>query len=94
MNPAAEKRADEAITVAMEFAECKLSLAQMIDFVWLQVHLILGSQRARLLAGLTEEPDASEIDRAACGMAVVKFLENLRDRPKEAAAWLRSRDNG
>ena len=94
MVAAAEKEADEAISVAMEFAECKLTLAEMIDFTWLEVHRIQGSQRARLLAGFIEEPDADEIQRAAYGMAVVRFLENCRDQPDKAIKWLRSRSNG
>lgn len=94
MTLAAEKEADEAVAVAMEFAEVKLSLAQMIDFTWLEVHQIQGSQRARLLAGLIEQPDIDEITRAAWHMAVVRFLESCRDQPEKAIQWLRSRTRG
>lgn len=94
MDVAAEKAADNAITVAMEFADVRLSLAEMADFAWLEVHRILGSQRARLLAGFIEQPDPDEIQRAAMGMALVRFLENCRDKPDEAIRWLRKRANG
>lgn len=92
MTTAAEKAADEAITVAMEFAECKLTLSEMVDFAFVQlVHRPLGSQRARLLAGLIEQPDEDEIQRAAMGAALVRFLESCRDKPEEAMRWLRGR---
>jgi hypothetical protein len=87
----AERHADEAIATAMEFAECKLQLAEMIDEVWLQVHLIQGSQRARLLGGFIDQPDSDEIDRCARLMAVVRFLENCRDQPEKAIQWLQGR---
>ncbi len=90
----AEKQADDAITIAMEFAEVKLSLGEMIDHVFLETHIILGSQRARLLGGLIEEPDGDQIERAAKNMAVLRFYEGLRDHPDKAIAWLRSRANG
>jgi hypothetical protein len=94
MSKLAEKQVDETLTVALEFAEVKLSLAQMIDDQWLEVHRILGSQRARLLGGLVEEPDDSEIERAARGLARLRFLENCRDQPDKAIEWLRGRRNG
>lgn len=94
MSLLAEKQADEAITVAMEFAEVKLSLGQMIDFAWLEVHRIQGSQRARLLAGFIEEPDEDEILRAAHGMAIVRFLEGCRDHPDKMKIWLERRSHG
>ncbi len=90
----AENQTDEAIAVALEFAECKLTLAEMIDQIFLESHLIQGCQRARLLGGLIEEPDESQIERIARLSAVMRFLENCRDRPDKAIEWLRGRSNG
>ncbi|WP_315768277.1 hypothetical protein [Bradyrhizobium sp. SZCCHNR2012] len=94
LNPIAERQADEAIEIAMEFAEVKLNIVEMADFAWMEVHRILGSQRARLLAGLSEQPHPDEMQRAAMGMCLVRFLENCRDHPDKAISWLRGRANG
>lgn len=94
MTSLAEKLVDDALAVALEFAECKLSLGQMIDHVFLEAHVIQGGQRARLLGGLIEDPDADQIERIAKSMAVVRFLENCRDQPDKAIEWLRGRRNG
>lgn len=91
MTTAADKTADQAIETAMEFAEVKLSMKEMADFAWLEVHRRLGSQRARLLAGFIEQPDPDEIQRAAMGMCLVRFFENCRDQPEEAIRWLQTR---
>lgn len=72
----AENEADEAITVALEFAELKMTIKEMIDHVWLETHLMMGSQRARLLGGLIEQPDGDQIERIAKNSVVIRFLES------------------
>lgn len=81
----AEKQADEALEIALEFAETKLTLPQMIDHIMLEAHLIQGSERARLLGGLTTEPHPSQIDRVARHVCILKYLQRLHDQPQAAA---------
>ena len=81
----AEKQADEALEVALEFAEVKLTLAEMADHISLEAHLIQGSERARLLGGLSIEPHPDQIERIAKHLAVMKFLQNCAEKPADAA---------
>lgn len=87
MPTAAEKQADEAIAVALEFADDKLSVAEMADHVDLEAHRIEGNQRARLLAGLIEEPDHGEIVRAARLLTTARFLKSCADDPQRASNY-------
>ncbi|CCD97626.1 hypothetical protein [Bradyrhizobium sp. STM 3809] len=92
MSNAIEVKADAAIDAAMTAAACSPSINDLAELAWLEVHRILGSQRARLLAGLIDQPDTSEITRAAGLMAVVRFLELSADaRAKNDVCWLRQR---
>jgi hypothetical protein len=81
-----ERRADEAIAVAIEFAEVKLSMTEMIYHMDVECHRIEGEQRARILAGTIVEPTAEQIARVARHMAVMKFLKSCHERPNEASA--------
>jgi hypothetical protein len=89
MTTAAEKQADEAIRVALEFAECNPKLPEMIDIVFLEAHRIEGSERARLMWGDRERPHEDQIERIAKLHAVMRFLEACRDEPERAIRWLR-----
>lgn len=85
MPTAAEKQADEALEIALEFAEVKLTLPQMIAHVSLEAHLIQGSERARLLAGLATETNDEQIGRVARHLCVMNYLQRLHDQPQAAA---------
>jgi hypothetical protein len=85
MPTGAEKQVDEQLAIALEFAEVKLTLAEMICHVDLEAHMIEGSERARLLAGLALAPNDDQIGRIARNLAVVRFLQSCHDRPAEAA---------
>lgn len=93
-----EGRADVAIQIALEFAEVRLSMPEMIYHMDLEAHLLQGSERARLIAGLCEEPTEEQIARIARHLAVIRFLQNCHDRPAEAAEHFqkiaRRRQNG
>ena len=94
----AEKEVDEALTVALEFAEIKLSLPDMIDHIFLEAHRIQGSERARLLGGLAVEPHPDQIERIAKFLCVMKYLTNLYEKPGAASRHFdkteRDRRNG
>ena len=71
LNANAEKMAEQL----------KMTIREMIDHVWLETHLMMGSQRARLLGGLIEQPDGDQILRIAKNNVVIRFLESeLRKR--------------
>lgn len=93
-----EGRADVAIEIALEFAEVRLTLTEMVYHMDLEAHLLQGSERARLIAGFCEEPTEEQIARIARHLAVMKFLQNCHDRPAEAAEHFqkiaRRRQNG
>ncbi|WP_024340998.1 hypothetical protein [Bradyrhizobium japonicum] len=91
MTTAAEKQADEAIRNAMEMAERKVGLAEMIKSVDLEAHRIEGSERARLLAGLIDEPGWEQVERIMLLLAVMKFLQQCSEKPDKAIEWLRRR---
>lgn len=93
-----EGRADVAIQIALEFAEVKLTLTEMIYHVDIECHLIEGEQRARLLAGTILEPTEEQIARIARHLAVMRFLQTCHDKPADAAEHFskiaRKRQNG
>lgn len=91
MTTAAEKHADEAIRNSLEMAERKVNLAEMIGVCDLEAARIEGSERARLLAGLCDEPGWEQIERIMLLLAVMKFLTQCRDQPDKAIEWLRRR---
>lgn len=72
-----EGRADVAIEVALEFAETKLSIYEMIYHLDLETHLLEGEQRARLLAGTINEPTEEQIARIARHRAVMHYLQRI-----------------
>jgi hypothetical protein len=87
----ADDRADEAIRVALEFAECKPTLREMIDILFVEALRIQGQERARILWGdrPNDEPDHGQIERVAKLHAVMRLLEACRDNPDGATKWLR-----
>lgn len=85
MTTLAEKETDEKLAIALEFAEVKLSVSEMIATVDQEAHRLEGSERARLLAGLVEEPDAGQVLRIAHLLAVMRTLQSFYDRPATAA---------
>jgi hypothetical protein len=80
-----EGRADVALAAAIELAECKLSLPEMIYAMDLEMVLIEGEQRARLLGGMIELPVAEQVERIARFACVLKFLKMCHERPQDAA---------
>lgn len=78
-------RADRQIAEALEFNEARLTLPEMVYHLDLEAALIEGSERARLVAGLTAEPNLDQIARIARCMSIMKFIQRLHDRPDDAA---------
>lgn len=93
MTTAAEKQADEAMRNALEMAERKVGLSEMVSIIDIEAHRIEGSERARLLAGLCEEPGWEQVERVMLLLSVMKFLQQCRDQPDKAIEWLRRRRN-
>jgi len=81
----AEKEVDETLTIALEFAERPVTLAEMIDHVSLEAHLLQGSERARLLGGLTTEPHPDQIERIMLHLEVMKYLQRVQKYQSERA---------
>lgn len=94
MTTAAEKQADETLRNALEMAERKVSLSEMIGICDLEAQRIEGSERARLLAGLVNEPGWEQVERTMLLLAVMKFLTQCREQPDKAIEWLRRRRDG
>lgn len=91
MTTAAEKHADETLRNALEMAERKVNLAEMISICDIEAARIEGSERARLLAGLADEPGWEQVERIMLLLAVMKFLTQCREQPDRAIEWLRRR---
>lgn len=91
MTTAAEKHVDEALRNALELAERKVPLSEMISICDIEASRIEGSERARLLAGLIDEPGCEQTERVMLLLAVMKFLTQCRDQPDKAIEWLRRR---
>ena len=89
--PGEEGRVDDLIQIALEFAEVKPTLQEMIEIIWVEALRIEGSERARFLWGDRpfDKPHAHQIERIANLHGVVRFLEACRDRPDNAIKWLR-----
>jgi hypothetical protein len=60
------------------------------DWIWVEAHRILGSQRARILAGSVKEPDPGEIQRAAYdgSRELSRALRRASERP---LSWVQKR---
>jgi hypothetical protein len=80
-----EGRADVALSEAIELAEIKLSLPEMIYAMDLEMVLVEGEQRARLLGGTIELPVAEQVERIARFACVIKFLKMCHERPQDTA---------
>lgn len=80
-----EGRADVAIAEAIEIAAVKLTLPEMIYHCDLEMVLIEGEQRARLLGGTILMPTAEQIARIARFASVIKFLTMCHETPATAA---------
>jgi hypothetical protein len=85
MTTAAEKQADEQLAIALEFAELEMTLPEMADWISLEAHLIEGSERARLIGGLAEEPDPDQVGRIARFLFIMRYLQKLHEKPDAAA---------
>ncbi len=85
MPSAAEKEADEKLAIALEFAEVEMTLPEMADWISLEAHLIEGSERARLLAGLADEPHPDQVGRIARNLCIMRYLQKLHEKPDAAS---------
>jgi hypothetical protein len=81
-----EGRADVALAEAIGAAEVKLSLSEMIYAMDLEMVLVEGSQRARLVGGFIDIPDKEQVARIARFACVIRFLKMCHERPGDTAA--------
>lgn len=79
--------ADSTIAAALEF-ETKPTLDEMILQVGDDLWTVYGGQRARIIAGMIDQPMREQVRRIAVYTALRAFLERIKYQPADVARRL------